>query len=78
MALGAGASLQDIQEARKRIGLRAHGYYFGLGADLVGISVEPVDSEGRTIRDPVPLREDGEPINTSEYNYAGNFPFRRK
>lgn len=78
MALDKGVSLEDIQEARNRIGLSAHGSYFGLDTDLVGISVEPVDSEGRTIRDPLPLREDGKPMTTSEYNYAGNFPFRRK
>ena len=78
MALDMGAPLEDVQEARRRIKHHALGSYFGLDADLVGISVEPIDLEGRTVKDPVPLREDGTHMDTSEYKYAANFPFRRK
>ncbi|MBI2075959.1 MAG: hypothetical protein HYT72_01785 [Candidatus Aenigmarchaeota archaeon] len=78
MALDMTANLEDVQEARKRIGLSSHGSYFGLPVDFIRISVEDIDSEGRTTRDPVPLREDGTPMDPSAYTYASNFPFRRK
>jgi len=78
MVLDKGVSLGDAQEARKRIRLSAPGSYFGLDSDLVGISMEPIDSEGRTVKDPVPLRDDGTTMDPSEYNYSVNFPFRRK
>lgn len=78
MALTSGASLENVQLARSRIRPKALGCYFELGADFVRISVEPIDGEGNTVRDPVPLREDETPMNPREYKYSANFPFRRR
>ncbi len=75
-ALVMGAALEDVREARNRTKPRAWASYFGVEGDFIRISVESIDSEGRTIRDPIPLQEDGTP--RSEFKYSANFPFRRK
>jgi len=51
----------------------ASGYYFG-GELLVNVSLEPLDKEGNTIRDPVLLDDSLAPVHTV---YAENFPCRR-
>ena len=51
----------------------AFGSYFNLD-DLVQVSLEPLDENGNTIRDPIVLNERLEPLPTQ---YAANFPFKR-
>lgn len=79
MALDKGVSIADIQLVRTRIKRRAFGLYFGLPDpdSFVRISVEPVNENGETIRDPVPLNEDGTLMDPFLWSYSDNFPFRR-
>lgn len=51
------------------------GVYFGLDGRRVGISLEPLDERGNTIRDPVLLDKDDNPLPTQ---YGNDFPYRRR
>jgi hypothetical protein len=82
MALGKGATLGNVRDARRRINNYARGFYFGLEVNSplykdIQISVEEIDDKGNTIADPVPFNEDGTPMDSSLWHYSENFPFRR-
>ena len=51
----------------------AFGQYFGLD-DLIKVSLEPLDENGNTVRDPRVLDDKLEPVPTQ---YSPDFPFKR-
>lgn len=59
----------------KRASYGAWGLYFGLGKELIKITLEPLNEKGETIRDPRPLDERLQPVAT--YTKSTNFPFPR-
>lgn len=78
-----------VEEARKKRATRTHSLafakYFGLevhpnsenpkGRYFVNISLEPIDKNGNTIRDPKPLDKSLKLI--SNYQKSKDFPFKR-
>ena len=69
-------SIEEAQRARELAGrYRAFGNYFWLDRSLVSISLEPLDSDGNTVRDPCVLDDRLNPVATS---YSDNFPARRE
>jgi len=72
-----------VEEANRARGLErfqgALRYYFGIEEDidkfLVNISLEPLDADGNTVRDPRVLDDRLEPVPTS---YIPDFPYRRE
>lgn len=66
----------EAQRARRlavKTGALAH--YFNKEMSFIAVSLEPLDSQGNTVRDPVLLDRDLLVIPTT---YAKDFPFRRK
>lgn len=69
-------SLSEIAKARSLEKIfEATGYYFNNCALFVTASLEPLDSIGRTIRDPILLNDSLYPIS---FEYSKNFPCRRE
>lgn len=69
-------NIEKINRAREVQIAQYHGvgYYFGLDEPFVWMSLELLDEEGNTIRDPIPLDDQLKPILSE---YRDDFPFRR-
>jgi stage V sporulation protein SpoVS len=75
---------QEIRSEGKTMGGLAV-YFLNVGRTFVNMTLESLDEEGRTIRDPrivsILIKEKGEyidkEVNPDETKYSPNFPFRR-
>lgn len=71
-------SLVNAQRARLCPG-KSLADYFGLETEdrlYVATSIEPLDENGDTIRDPVPLTKKGKPMKNG-WRYSSDFPYGR-
>ncbi len=69
-------TIAEARKARKLLRVtKAYGKFFGKAETTVLVTLEPLDREGNTIRDPQLVDENLNPVETS---YAEDFPFRRK
>lgn len=68
---------EEVSRARQlQRAFPVFGAFYSLAEDTVPASLEPLDHEGNTIRDPVPLNYDMKPVQ--RYAISADFPWPRQ